>query len=408
MKRAMPNIDEYIERIMNPKLVKANKLQNGSPVTHTKSIKGTTVEEPDFCPGQWCVVFPYNTAKKKYAVRCWLSFPDTMEERHKAISKYLNQKKIEFLPDFDYVNEGMLTSVGIVPITIMEWVNGVSLKKYIEDNLHNAKKMASLADNFKNMVSTLHTNKIAHGDLHHENILVSNFGKLYLVDYDSMYVPELEGYADIIHGYPGFQHPARFKNTKTASYLDYFAELVIYLTIKSLQYHPELWKKQNIAQTDALLFTPEDIDSLGSAAIFRELLSYPQEDIVQLTKQMLLELHKNDLSKLLPLEEILTNAHIPKKDIDDVYGGLLNVYIKSDNNRGSSDDMDEIIAKQSHNFIKARNAVKSISKDDDMEKIINQYTTPFFKKNIVHCTTCGKELDSDEEFCIKCGTKRID
>lgn len=50
------------------------------------------------------------------------------------------------------------------------------------------------------MCKKLHEKSIAHGDLQHGNILVDSNGNIYLIDYDSMFVPSLEKERDIIKG----------------------------------------------------------------------------------------------------------------------------------------------------------------------------------------------------------------
>ena len=58
------------------------------------------------------------------------------------------------------------------PITRMEWVEGVSLREFIEQNLQNPHIFKVVADEFQKMVSALHKHQIAHGDLQDGNILL--------------------------------------------------------------------------------------------------------------------------------------------------------------------------------------------------------------------------------------------
>ena len=50
------------------------------------------------------------------------------------------------------------------------------------------------------MSKDLHSVGFSHGDLQHGNIMVNSEGKLFLVDYDSMFVPGLENVSDEIKG----------------------------------------------------------------------------------------------------------------------------------------------------------------------------------------------------------------
>ena len=150
----------------------------------------------------------------------------------------------------------------------MDWVNAKPLKKYISENLKDSTCLNALAKSFAYMVKDLHTHNISHGDLQHGNIMVKDDGSLVLVDYDSMYVPELQGWTDEISGLAGYQHPARWNNKKLTPKADYFSELAIYTSLKALAELPDLWNDLDMEDTDTMLFSAEDIKSGGTTPIF--------------------------------------------------------------------------------------------------------------------------------------------
>ena len=94
------------------------------------------------------------------------------------------------------------------PILKMGWVEGEPLNLYVEKNLTHASLLRDLDREFAKMVRDLRRFFIAHGDLQHGNVLVVN-GKLKLVDYDGMFVPDLDGLPSHELGHPNYQHPAR-------------------------------------------------------------------------------------------------------------------------------------------------------------------------------------------------------
>ena len=60
---ASASILEYSVSIDIPQMIQARMLKDGSPVKkNSRLIKYS---------GGFCVVFPYDTPTKKYAVRCW-------------------------------------------------------------------------------------------------------------------------------------------------------------------------------------------------------------------------------------------------------------------------------------------------------------------------------------------------
>lgn len=288
----LPSCSDYSTSITVGSLVKAQQLAGGAP----EMYRGKPVKYA----GGFCIVFPYNVAEKKYAVRCWHAFLDGAKERTKVIAESLHRLNLPYFVGFEYVDEGIVTPSGIQPIVVMDWVNAKPLKQYIEQYLFDSDRLKQLADEFLKMTKTLHENNIAHGDLQHGNILVKSDGSIVLVDYDSMYVPELTGKSDEISGLPGYQHPARWENKVLTPKADYFSEMVIYTSLIGLSELPQLWKDLNITDTDTLLFNAEDIKSKGTSRIFGVLESL--KSCSCLIEQMREALDCPSINEVSPLE----------------------------------------------------------------------------------------------------------
>lgn len=128
------------------------------------------------------------------------------------------------------------------PIVRMEWVDGISFKRFLANNIHNPAQIRRFADKFLEMVKELHQNNISHGDLQHGNIIVRTNGDICLIDYDGLYVPGLSNEKDDIKGLDGYQHPNRKKLDKLSPKSDYFSELIIYLSLLAISEKPSYWK----------------------------------------------------------------------------------------------------------------------------------------------------------------------
>src|SRR5690606_36888343 len=111
------------------------------------------------------------------------------------------------------------------------------------------------ADNFLKMCQDLRENQISHGDLQEGNILVGEKGAIKLVDYDSICIPEIVGQKELVTGLKAYQHPSRFKGGKASLKVDYFSELVIYLSLLIIAEKPVLWGKYQVKDTQYLLFS---------------------------------------------------------------------------------------------------------------------------------------------------------
>ena len=295
---AITNCDDYSTSIQVSQFVKPRKLAGGCP-----EMNGF---RPVMYTGGFCVVFPYKTSNAKYAVRCWHAQVDGAQERMKRISEFLSRQHLPYFVDFQYEEEGINTSKGVLPIVIMDWVDAQPLKKYIKAKIGDASVLNELAYNFMQMVKDLHKIGVSHGDLQHGNILVKSDGALVLVDYDSLYVPSIAGYSSVTNGLWGYQHPARFSMTKVSAKADYFSELVIYTSIKALAKFPDLWEKLQMEDTDTMIFSKEDIESKGYSEIFSEISK--DEYLAKLVATIRDFLSKTSIEQLKPLEEVEPNS----------------------------------------------------------------------------------------------------
>ena len=268
----LPTIPDYSTCIKTPALVHPDILKDGHPLE-----KGIRLIKYS---GGFCVVFPYQTPSKKYAVRCWHAEVSDAKRRTQVIANALKKSNLPYFVGFDFFEEGIMTPLGMQPIVVMDWVDAQSLKKFLAEHIKESNVINEIAENFKKMVADLHTNHFSHGDLQHGNIMIKSDHSLVLVDYDSMYVPELKGMPDEIKGLVGYQHEARWKNKLVSEKADYFSELVIYLSLKALAKIPSLWNDLNMEDTETLLFSGflnfseiEDERFLRSSSLF--VLTYP-------------------------------------------------------------------------------------------------------------------------------------
>lgn len=307
----LPTCSEYVAAIETPQLLKASILKNGHVVKRNETVIRYV--------GGFCVVFPYQTPKRKYAIRCWYANVGDAQERTHRIAQELSKIHLPYFVGFDYIPDGIVTNEGLQPIVAMDWVEAYPLKEYIQLHITESGQLQLLANNFLLMVKDLHKYKLSHGDLQHGNILVKDNGSIVLVDYDSMYVPALEGFSDEIKGLEGYQHESRSANEKLTPKADYFSELVIYTSLKTLAQMPQLWDDLNMENTETLLFSNNDIKSKGKSEIFRILET--NEELAFLSHALKDFMQCASIEELLPLEEVLKSPidSISTKWVDSGY-----------------------------------------------------------------------------------------
>ena len=288
-------IEDYSAAIVVPQMVKVPELQGGRPVQRNGRLLRYA--------GGFCVVYPYETARCKYAVRCWHTPVNTVQQYLKTIAERIKGFDLPYFVDYRYCENGIITAKGPQPVIVMDWVEAKPMKKYIAENLTRPAELERLAKSFMIMTGELHEQGISHGDLQHGNILVRPDGSLVLVDYDSLYVPGMDGIPDDIKGLQGYQHPARLNQRYRSANSDYFSELVIYASIRTLAKHPGLWNKYNLADTETMLFTEKDIQSGGTSEIFRLIES--DSDVRHLGQAIRDALRQPSLDRIVPLQEIV-------------------------------------------------------------------------------------------------------
>ena len=258
--------------------------------------------------GGFSCVFPIEAASVTHALRCWVKEVGDAETRYQKISDYLKGIRLPYFVDFAYVPEGILVEGTSYPITRMEWADGETLRNFIEQNLRDSDVLRTAADEFRKMVETLHHYQISHGDLQDGNILIKRNGnrvEIKLIDYDSLFVPMLQGYADSIVGLPEYQHPQRMAGGRQADEkVDYFSELVIYLSFRGLAEKPELWNQFKGRTEKGLLFSSEDFKNPDTSAVLRALQT-ASSDVRHLVDILKHFCRATSVESLAPLEVVL-------------------------------------------------------------------------------------------------------
>ena len=298
----MPNVVDIIQSIQVPQLIKDEQINKGTPMLDSRG-------RPMHYTGGFAVVFPFMVNGSKWAFRCWSADIGNVEKRLYTLSKELKHLQLPYFCDFSYETKGIVVGGKVYPTTRMQWIDGKTIKDYICENRNNRTKIRKLADDFLKMCETLHKYKIAHGDLQHGNILVDTFGQIYLIDYDSVYLPALHNADDIITGLPDYQHPRRKDNKVASEKLDYFSELVIYLSILSIAENPSLVDKYQVKDADRMLFSKEDYLDLKHAQVCQD-IKLLGNDYAELLDVLEEYLSKSSIEELEPFENYLLDNKI--------------------------------------------------------------------------------------------------
>ena len=213
-----------------------------------------------------------------WMVRCFCSKPTHAApidicERYMAIDRFCrkNASRVSALIPVTYLEQGIIVGTRSLPMVKMPFLVGCpSLGEFIMDNYSNRTMMQQLGDAWFRMIRELETAPMAHGDLDLSNVLIYRGDQrtgptLKLIDYDNMWMPELAGRPQTEYGHANFQHPD-FLPPRKRPYnveMDRFSALAMYISLKALAAHPELYDAWGADESDRLLLAESDYLDAG-------------------------------------------------------------------------------------------------------------------------------------------------
>ncbi len=299
-KRNWPSSSAYSIALQNPKNAISDiypQIRNGIFQQNPRVKYPTLI----FGSGNFGTVFNLKADSGNYAIKCFTRGSPDLEIRYQAISRQLNGKKFPFFTEFNYMDNAvrvMDKKDTYYPVLMMSWVSGENLNQYITRNLKDSKLLVTTAKSLLGAVQDMVRNKIAHGDLSGDNILVAADGSVSLIDYDGMYVPPIAKLGASEAGHEAFQHPKR--STEFNEKLDFFSCLLIYATLHALSKKPELWEYNN-GDGDKLIISGDDLKDPSKSDVLKDMKKIGGK-VKTLTDLMIRSLSKeSDWDQISPL-----------------------------------------------------------------------------------------------------------
>ena len=308
-------------------------LRQGSVETYSIKTSVGEIKKPWGIEGGFAVVYKFRThSGKMKAMRCFrVSMNPDTKSRYEKMSVYFRKHIPEITIDFRYYKDGILVKESafasekkVCPVIIMEWVEGVTLLEKVDElcKRRDTQALQLLADRWIEVINTMRLAHIAHGDLAGVNVMVRSNGKLALVDYDGVYIPEFKGLSQVVLGQQGYQHPDMAERPFD-SRMDDFSALVIYLSLLALTTQPNLWdkhvKRNARGQLDGnMLFSRNDFLLPDTSPIFVDLLHSSNaqvRDLAQTLKDACLK--PNDGTECFPVH-LLDPDYLNKKALKEL------------------------------------------------------------------------------------------
>ena len=264
-----PLISEYIESIKHSE-DNFNVLSTLRPVYDEAG-------EIVMSSGNFAVVFKMKdeSSGKLYAVKCFLKEQEGRDITYQQITDELEYASSNYLCSIKYFQKELsvdstVSSDTEFPVLLMDWVEGITLDKYVHQHISDKYALQLITYQFCRMAAWLMSQPFAHGDLKPDNILVTEDGALVLVDYDGMYVPAMQGQKARELGSPDYRHPLRTEDCFN-EHIDDFPLALIGMSLKAIALDTSLL--QNNAKTDSLLFSESDFHNIGECLMMKSLCS---------------------------------------------------------------------------------------------------------------------------------------
>jgi hypothetical protein len=285
-----PTPSAYQEAVQFPESAFLDEtLQNATPRTNVLGL-------PQPISGAFAVVFPMTDAhNQRWAAKCFLTDVPDQQARYQAIAAHLSEHDLPALVTFDYQQPGIRVEGTAYPLLKMAWVEGTALNTWIRTHRDDPDALQALATAWADLLADLQAAQIAHGDLQHGNVLVvdTDSGPAFrLVDYDTLYVPALDGRPSPEVGHRNYQHPDRTERDFGPA-LDRFAGLVIYTAIQATRVRPALWDRfdtgENLLFRDSDFYEPEHsplFQVLGDTEAVAPLVSHLETACYQSPEQV--------------------------------------------------------------------------------------------------------------------------
>lgn len=260
-----------------------------------------------YLEGAFCIVFQGLINGEKYAIRCWKCLNDKDKEvicrRVGLISEWMEKARPKYLKKIFLSEKGISTVKGIYPVSIMKWCDDMNLKEYISRHIKEPLLLSRLPSLFVEMVSYFHQLHIAHGDMNLENIRVDSDGMLYMIDYDTLYVPTMEQETDEVKGKPEYQHHARNNNMYLSEYIDYYSEYIIFLIMKTLAKYPDVWSLFDFIN-NGVCFRKDDYSDIRNSLIYSFIREKDDEELLSVLMAISDMWHNvDDLNSIIPIEK---------------------------------------------------------------------------------------------------------
>ena len=240
---------------------------------------------PTLARGSSAVVFQASVEGQPQALRCYIRNDASSRDRYSALDAYLAANDLSpYVSGTTWLDGAIQVNRATWPVLTMDWIDGRTLNEYVDFLVasSNAAALTTLAAKWRALVGLLQSSEFAHGDLQHGNVMVDQDGRLRLVDFDGVWIPQLAGQSPPTEfGHPNYQRPLQHVWDR---WLDTFSALVIYLSLVALGKDPALWLA--LYNSKNLLFAKNDFFPPFKTEAWKQLAAMGDPQVDELVRRL--------------------------------------------------------------------------------------------------------------------------
>ena len=240
---------------------------------------------PTLARGSSAVVFQAAVDGRPQALRCYIRNDASSRDRYSALDAFLAGRDLSpYVSAATWLDGAIQVNRATWPVLTMDWIDGRTLNEYVDFlvSSSNAAALTTLAAKWRELVALLQRSEFTHGDLQHGNVMVDQVGRLRLVDFDGVWIPQLAGQSPPTEfGHPNYQHPLQHSWDR---WLDTFSALVIYLSLVALGKNPGLWLA--LYNSKNLLFAKSDFFPPFQTEAWKQLAALGDPQVDELARRL--------------------------------------------------------------------------------------------------------------------------
>jgi hypothetical protein len=173
----------------------------GSPLTNSELADGELLRNqsgiPHYAVGRLTVTFVIETARGRRAVRVFHRPVLHATQRYQHVVSALQVTRHPQIAWYRYMPDGIELPGGVYPVAVRPWIEGVNLNQAL--SLDRSKpNIRRIRESLTRIATHLQASGLAHGNIHHGNLIFSGDDELVLVDPECMYTPRIRSLGPVI------------------------------------------------------------------------------------------------------------------------------------------------------------------------------------------------------------------